>query len=388
MRILFVMYNMEIGGTRKSLLNLLSYLEKYEVEVDLLLFSPFGIFMNEIPEYVNIIKGNLAMQSVFCFKQTLYNEKRYDLIAIRGILKVLKKINGENKIYKKILLSYAERKIDSKKYNAVVGFQEGMCAFFTTFTDISPKICWIHNNAENLEKNVLGKEEDYGKIDHILFVAERSKNSFVKKFPLLSKKTAVIKNVLPQENILRAGNEKCREAEMLFKDKNTLNIVSVGRISKQKAFERIIEVVPKLSRKVNWVIIGDGEDYNLLVSKVKDLKLDKVIHFIGSRKNPFSYVKNADVYVLTSLYESQPMVIMEALTLGIPVISTNFASATEMLSGVKYGMICENSSSGILNAIEEITTERLKEMKAATQEFIYDNDYIIRQIMELIEAKS
>ena len=74
MRILFVMYNMEIGGTRKSLLNLLSYLEKYEVEVDLLLFSPFGIFMNEIPEYVNIIKGNLAMQSVFCFKQTLYNE--------------------------------------------------------------------------------------------------------------------------------------------------------------------------------------------------------------------------------------------------------------------------------------------------------------------------
>lgn len=257
-----------------------------------------------------------------------------------------------------------------------------------TFTDISLKICWIHNNAENLAKNVLGKEEDYGKIDHILFVAERSKNSFVKKFPLLSKKTAVIKNVLPQENILRAGNEKCREAEMLFKDKNTLNIVSVGRISKQKAFERIIEVVPKLSRKVNWVIIGDGEDYNLLVSKVKDLKLDKVIHFIGSRKNPFSYVKNADVYVLTSLYESQPMVIMEALTLGIPVISTNFASATEMLSGVKYGMICENSSSGILNAIEEITTERLKEMKAATQEFIYDNDYIIRQIMELIEAKS
>lgn len=99
-------------------------------------------------------------------------------------------------------------------------------------------------------------------------------------------------------------------------------------------------------------------------------------------------MKNADVYVLTSLYESQPMVIMEALTLGIPVISTNFASATEMLSGVKYGMICENSSSGILNAIEEITTERLKEMKAATQEFIYDNDYIIRQIMELIEAKS
>lgn len=65
MRILFVMYNMEIGGTRKSLLNLLSYLEKYEVEVDLLLFSPFGIFMNEIPEYVNIIKGNLAMQSEY-----------------------------------------------------------------------------------------------------------------------------------------------------------------------------------------------------------------------------------------------------------------------------------------------------------------------------------
>lgn len=67
-----------------------------------------------IPEKVELINNKKSpirddyMQSVFCFKQTLYNEKRYDLIAIRGILKVLKKINGENKIYKKILLSYAE----------------------------------------------------------------------------------------------------------------------------------------------------------------------------------------------------------------------------------------------------------------------------------------
>lgn len=58
----------------------------------------------------------------------------------------------------------------------------------------------------------------------------------------------------------------------------------------------------------------------------------------------------------------------------------------EILSNAGYNVITIDS--GILNAIEEITTERLKEMKAATQEFIYDNDYIIRQIMELIEAKS
>ena len=98
MKILFVMYNMEIGGTRRSLLNLLEKMVKAGVQCDLLLFSPYGDFMNQIPHGVRVLHGDILMQSIYATKQTLKSR----MVGVRPLMSVLRpmlaKKTGEKRV--------------------------------------------------------------------------------------------------------------------------------------------------------------------------------------------------------------------------------------------------------------------------------------------------
>lgn len=386
MRLLFVINSLEIGGTRRSLLNLLTYMSNYDVDLSLLVFSPFGEYEKLIPAGVKVIKGNMLMQSYFSNKQTLMDRNKYFLLLCRIIGLVGKKMLGENNFWDRVLRCFAETRIHND-YDAIIGFQEGFCDFFTTFTSIKPKLIWIHNDYNNFPADYIRGESAYVNIDRIFFVADTAKESFSTAFPSLKDKMSVIKNIVPQEEIKKKSEEKITED---FYQRGKLNIISVGRIEKQKAFDRVIGVLDKLGNlkeKLNWIILGEGTLKEELKRKVSEKGYQNNIHFLGSRSNPYPYVANADLFVLTSLYESQPMVIMEALTVGTPVLSTNFASSYELLDATDYGIVCDNNEEGIYKAILDIinSPEKLGRLKSHTTEFVYDNDSIVNQILRTIK---
>lgn len=386
MKLLFIIGNLEIGGTRRSLLNLLAYMSNYDVNLSLLVFSPFGEYEKMVPAGVKVIKGNMLMQGHFSSTKVLKNRKKYLLLLYRIIGLVGKKIIGENNFWDNVLRCFAETEIQND-YDAIIGFQEGFCDFFTTFTSIKPKLIWIHNNYNNFSAEYIREESAYANIDKIFFVAESAKDSFSTAFPSLKDKMSVIKNIVPQEEIKKKSKEKITED---FYQRGKLNIVSVGRIEKQKAFDRVIGVIDRLGdlkEKLNWVILGDGTLKKNLERKVSERGYQGIIHFIGSRSNPYPYMANADLFVLTSLYESQPMVIMEALTVGTPVLSTNFASSYELLDAKSYGVVCDNSEEGIYEATLDILNhpEKIESLKSHISEFIYDNDAIINQIFRTVK---
>ena len=97
-------------------------------------------------------------------------------------------------------------------------------------------------------------------------------------------------------------------------------------------------------------------------------------------------MRQADLYVLTSLYESQPMVVMEALTLGVPVLSTDFASVRELLGNKPFGVICENSVAGLTDSLRRLleSPKEIQSMQQSAKEYEYDNDAIIFAIVGLI----
>ena len=74
---------------------------------------------------------------------------------------------------------------------------------------------------------------------------------------------------------------------------------------------------------VDLIILGQGSLLEELQGQAKDLKIDEAVHFLGFVDNPYYYLKNSDVFVLTSKYEGFPHVLLEAMTLEIPIISTN-----------------------------------------------------------------
>lgn len=387
MKILFVMYNMEIGGTRRSLLNLLEKMVKEGVQCDLLLFSPYGDFMNQIPHGVRVLHGDILMQSIYATKQTLKKYAPSYLVLMKAVQKILKKVFGEKRFYDHVMRGYAKRHFKNNDYDAVIAFQEGDCVKFATYVPSPCRLAWIHNDYGNLQGEQRGTPAIFSKLDSILFVAEGTRRTFVEAYPQFADKMRVIPNILPQDRIRESASDD--DAERIFTDPNRIHIVSVGRVARQKAFERIPEVLDglgTLSQRIEWSVIGDGPDLPRLREELETKGLQDCVRFIGARNNPFPLVRQADLYVLTSLYESQPMVVMEALTLGVPVLSTDFASVRELLGNKPFGVICENSVAGLTDSLRRLleSPKEIQSMQQSAKEYEYDNDAIIFAIVGLI----
>ncbi|MHA3837374.1 CDP-glycerol glycerophosphotransferase family protein [Terrabacter sp. AAH1] len=110
---------------------------------------------------------------------------------------------------------------------------------------------------------------------------------------------------------------------------DTTTFVTVGRLSPEKAQDRLLrafDIVHQRNPKTRLVLVGDGPLRRPLERLAQELGLGEAVTFTGLQRNPFAILAHADAFVLSSDYEGQPMVILEARVLGVPVISTAFDS--------------------------------------------------------------
>ncbi len=132
--------------------------------------------------------------------------------------------------------------------------------------------------------------------------------------------------------------------------------VAVGRLSPEKNYARLIEAFAVLHREnpdTRLVLIGSGPLRAELEALVDSSGLAGPVIFAGQQNNPYALMKKADCFVLSSDYEGQPMVILEARVLGLPVISTDFASVRGSLpDGV--GRVVARTVEGIANGMREL----------------------------------
>lgn len=118
-------------------------------------------------------------------------------------------------------------------------------------------------------------------------------------------------------------------------------ILGVGRFTEQKGFDILIRAFRSALGRVSdcrLVIIGDGPDRRRLEGLVQDLGLAEHVDLPGYMENPYSFMKNADLYVLSSRFEALPMTLIEAIALGTSVVSTDCpCGPAEILRGGKFG---------------------------------------------------
>lgn len=191
---------------------------------------------------------------------------------------------------------------------------------------------WIHNDY-SFECARGDNGTDFNAFDRIICVSEATKSSFSQVFPNLKNRLTTIYNVINSDYIKRSA-KKFFPKEY---DSEKFNIVSVGRISYQKNFDIIPVIIASLpndsKQKIRWYIIGTG-------SETESLSLRRSILYngvsencilLGTQNNPYPYIYNANLFVLTSRYESYPTVINEALVLDTPIISIDIPPVHEML---------------------------------------------------------
>lgn len=139
---------------------------------------------------------------------------------------------------------------------------------------------------------------------------------------------------------------------------NNINFVTMGRMSTEKNHIALIKAFAKLERQYPQVrlhIIGDGPLRQQIENKLVELKLTDKVTLTGNISNPFAYMKKCQCFVLPSIHEGQPLVLLEARTLNLPLIISKFSSVQDSLIQNGQYLVESNEDSiyeGLLAFIE------------------------------------
>jgi glycosyltransferase involved in cell wall biosynthesis len=141
------------------------------------------------------------------------------------------------------------------------------------------------------------------------------------------KRLALIYNPVDLESI----SEEIRNGESPFGQYKGPNIVAMGRMAREKNFDKIIKAFEVFSSQVLtaqlW-LIGSGALTESLMNISRELGVGDRVHFLGFQKNPYIWLKHADLFVMCSEYEGLPNVLLEALACGCPVIAVDCPGGT------------------------------------------------------------
>lgn len=360
-KILFVINNLNCGGAEKALISLLETINHSEYDIDLLLFKQEGIFMSKIPKGVNLLSEpecyryfDMSLKKAIV---ELIKKRRFDILLARLLSIYVFKTEKSKTVLEQRVWKYLSKGIDrlDTEYDVAIGYLEKNPVYFCVDkVKAKRKIGWIHNDYEKLGMNKEIDDKYFSKLDYIFTVSEECLNVLKRIFPQYKYKFKLMNNIVSVETIKKLSLENLSDVN--FSNEN-INIVSVGRLNYQKGFEMAVEacaILKKKGYKINWIIVGEGEERFKLESLIKELKVEKEFKLLGIRENPYPYVKQSDIYVQSSRFEGKSIAIDEAKILSKPIVLTNFSTATDQIISGFNGLICDMNSESLANEIEKL----------------------------------
>lgn len=365
-KILFVIESLRIGGAEKSLLTILNLLDYTKYEVDLFLFKHNGDFLPMIPSQVHLLEESKSYKifsdnrkmSPLKFLTKLDFKKVYHS-SIWLFQTLISKIKKE-KLY--IGWNHVKYFFDTieKEYDTSIAFLERKTIYFNIDKVKSKnKIGFIHNDYSIYPYDDKLDRYYFKYYNKIATVSEHCKDVLIQIFPEYKDKFMVIKNMVSKELIKKLSQEKIINNKL---DKNSIKIVSVGRLVKQKGFDQAIIICKKLVENninIQWYIIGEGEERNHLESLIKGYQLENNIFLVGADTNPYKWINIADIYVQPSRFEGYGITVAEAKTLNKPIVASDIPEFRELLSNEK-GLLSKNINDFVTNIEKIINDKKLK----------------------------
>lgn len=356
--ILFVCHKMDIGGTEKALLSILKSLDEKSVKVTLLLLEKEGVLEFDIPDFVSI----KYLQHYDKMKQIIQNSTHVTLFNFIKSFQLLASLH--------YLLTYFKIKISGDWYHnyrfalkntpqfgmydiavAFAGPSDFISYFVVNKITAKKKVQWNHFDVNKLIPNPNFGGKFYPYFDQIFSVSENAKRSFDKMFPFSKDKSFVFHNIISNREI----ETKAETGEGFVDLFLGLRIVTLGRLSKEKGQQMIPNVVKRLKKEglnFRWYLIGDGKLLVNLEQQISTLGIEEHLILLGSHINPYPFLKNCDLYVQTSLHEGYCITLKEAQVFNKPIVTTNFLSASNLVTHNEDGLIVDISEEGIFDGVK------------------------------------
>lgn len=386
-RIIIVNNNMVIGGVQKSLYNLLwAVHDKYDVT--LCLFHASGEYLDKLPENIRIIEAKGLCRYLGISQGQCKGVHK----LMRGALACVAKIFGRNAAMKLVLAG--ERKVPGH-YDCAISFLHngniknfygGIQEFVLKKTTADKKVAFLHCDYQNSGANHPANNRLIAEFDMIAACSDGCRRAFEAVLPELAGKCVTVRNFHRFDEIHRMAQQ-----EPVHYEGKHPHVVMVSRLAHEKGIDRAIAAAAQVKRQgypIMLHIVGSGPMEPMLKETAKALRMEENVIFHGQQSNPYGYMVAADLFLMTSFHEAAPMVIEEAVSLGIPVLTTSTTSSQEMVTQAGVGWVCENSEEALSKRLFDILSnpQILKDMKIRLQQLSVDNEAAKQQLLYLIEG--
>lgn len=308
-RILFAIHDLGYGGAEKVLVNLVNSLDPNKYEITLMSLFGGGIYEKSISPHVrlkvifeNSIPGNSHWMK-FLSPRTWHNLIVKDLYDIE--------------------IAYLEGPV-SRVISGCPNTQTRL-------------ISWIHSQQKKQSKAISSfrsaqeAKNCYSAFHRIACVSDNVREDFQALFPEVNS-LEVVHNIQDSEDIINRSKESFHDP---FEEKTGFRLIGIGKLVKSKGFDKLICVHKRLIDEginVQTIVLGEGPYRTALERLIKENRIQDSFYLAGFQKNPYPFLRSADLYICASDAEGYSTATAEALILQIPAVSTPVAGAAELLS--------------------------------------------------------
>jgi len=353
------------GGAERVMLNLAAGLLRHGCSVDLVLVQAEGPYMNEIPSSVRLVELNKkhlsSQRTIFSLPSLVRYIRREKPDAM------LSALNYAN------VIALLAKWISGVPFQLVISEQN---TFSSEMAQFPSYLRWIL---------IFLMKLSYPKADRITTVSEGVAEDLAQVLSIKREKISVIYNPVISPEIKLKKEEALNDP--WFGNNNPPVVLATGRLTKQKGFDILLQAFAQVRRQrlAHLLILGEGEDRQALLSLIKELNIEEDVRLPGFVKNPYPYMANASLFVLSSRFEGLPTVLVEALYCGTRLVATDCPSGPrEILKNGLYGQLVPVDNVGSLSQAILTSLDQEKTMPSPISWQAYDLDTVIDQYIEAL----
>lgn len=384
-RVAIVTNAMMVGGIEKVLAEMLKVIDLDTYDITLWLRAPGGAFTSILPPNMRIKYwgSDDSKQVIF----SLFRERKYLSLVRKIYYRLQTRASANNWIRREFYTARAMDFCDKERYDCVIAYQ-GMSpgvigtALYRFHAD--KKIAWIHGEDAFPLEEVPFMEKEYKKFDYVFCVSNSAREIFRDRFNISPCAVGVFYNIVNEAEVV----EKSKYQIEQLKSKS---IVTVGRLAKEKGQDMIPHIARLLldaGYEIYWYVIGDGDLVERIREEIQKFNVEEHVILLGTKTNPYPYIRNCDIYVQTSYAEGWCMATQEAKMLRKPIVTTNIAVMHEQFESGKNGIIADATSpESLFKGIKELldSHELCEKLVRNLDASCYANENELRKLYALID---
>jgi glycosyltransferase involved in cell wall biosynthesis len=313
-RILYAIENIFYGGGERAFAQIINSLEAYVACL------PGGEFTEKIKGSAKVLPFDLR--------------NRFDFVNIIRLVKIIKKNNieivhsqgGRADFFARVAGRLARvRSVISTMAMPVEGFDVGL----------TRKIIYI--GLDRFSERF---------VDRFIVVSEALRNRLIERHRIPSKKIVKIYNGVETDSVSRCqmSDVKMKTRQEFMIPEDAMLVGTIGRLVWQKGLPYFIQAIKEIQasgkmQEARYLIVGEGKERKRLERIVKKYGLGDKVIFTGFRTNVKEILSSLDVFVLASIREGQPIILLEAMAMETPIVATDIEGVNETITDGLTGIL-------------------------------------------------